>query len=192
MLALTAVVTARAQAPDSTPLDTAVADTFAAGVTPTAPVPEDAPLPPAPPPPPTPDQERYLQGLQRVARGIAQLRVALDQLSRSQATRDSVSQRRASRRLGGYCQSAASFMRGGRANMRATAYDDSARVTARRLVATVDELIRYAPTCETEAGAETTRVAAAVEKLLQAYDTALVRFRSATGLSSGRELAPPP
>jgi hypothetical protein len=181
LLAAILATTARAQAPDSISGGSARADSAPAGVVATPPSPA----------PPTPEQVSYLQGLQRVGRGIAQLKTALEQVNRSQAAGDSVSQRRASRRLGGYCGSAASFMRGGRAQMRHTAYADSARMRAQRLGATVDELLKYTPTCEAEAGGATARVTAEVAKRIQAYDTALVQFRSAIAPPASREPSVP-
>src|SRR5919197_3792194 len=88
----------------------------------------------APPALPTPAQQQYLDGLRRVGRGIAQLRIAVDQTNRAQAAADTASRRRAARRLGGLCTSARSFMTGGRARMQPMVFADTTRVKARRLV----------------------------------------------------------
>ena len=153
---------------------------------PAAPSPSVAPATPLPPTL-TPEQERYLKGLQRVGRGVAQLRVALDQATRSPASRDTASQRRAWRRLGGYCGTARVFMTGGRAQMQHLAYEDSTRLRAQRLARRVDDLIKYAPTCETDAGGATTRVSGELVKRLAAYDSALADFRAAIALPAGRD-----
>jgi hypothetical protein len=76
-------------------------------------------------------------------------------------------------------------MTGGRARMQHTAYEDSTRIVARQLAQTVDALIKYAPTCEADAGAAAPRISAELEKRLAAYDSALVVFRGALGLPGG-------
>jgi hypothetical protein len=144
-------------------------------------------VPPAAPAPHTEEQERYLHGLQRVGRGVAQLKTAVDRVTRSEASRDTVSQRRASRRLGGYCGSARSFMRGGRAQMDHAAYSDTTGLKAERLAKAVDALMDYASTCEADAASQTAKVSRELTKRLDAYDEALSDFRVAIGLPSGRE-----
>lgn len=184
VLLVTLAAVAGGQEPDSTAPDTT-------GVGGTARIDSAAPTfpvtPVLPPPSLTPEQERYLNGLRRVGRGIAQLRVAIDQVKRSPASRDTASQRRAWRRLGAYCGTARAFMTGGRAQMQHLAYDDSTRLRAQRLALRVDDLIRYAPTCETDAGGATTRVSGELVKRLTAYDAALAAFRAAIALSAGRD-----
>ena len=190
-LMVTLATVAGGQEPDSTRPDTAGVGSAAAGdsaaridsttrisTTPLATLPETLAAPLAPPAP-TPEQGRYLNGLQRVGRGIAQLRVALDQATRSPASPDTASQRRAWRRLGGYCGTARVFMTGGRAQMQHLAYDDSTRLRAQRLALRVDDLIKYAPTCEMDAGGATTKVSGELVKRLAAYDSALADFRAA-------------
>src|SRR2546425_6470586 len=57
----------------------------------------------APPPPtamPTIEQIRYLKGLKAATRGVAQIRDGLNRVARSQRA-DSLTRRRAARRLGG-------------------------------------------------------------------------------------------
>ncbi len=144
-------------------------------------------LPPPAPEPPTEEQERYLQGLQRVGRGIAQLKSALDRVARSEVSRDTVSQRRASHRLAGYCGSARSFMTGGRARMDEKAYTDTAGLKAHNLVRAVDDLLKYATTCEADAASETAKVSRGLTTRLEAYDVALSDFRVAIGLPGTRE-----
>lgn len=154
---------------DSTRADSARADSMADST------------PPVPPAPPTPEQQRYLDGLKRVGRGIAQLKTAVDQTTRAANGADSVAQRRAYRRLGGYCSSARSFMTGGRAQMQATAYEDTTRLRASQLARQVDEIIRYTRTCQDEAPGAPTRVAAEMARRLQGYEQALAEFRAAAG-----------
>lgn len=149
-------------------------------------VPDGTAVPEAPPLP-TPEQDRYLDGLRRVGRGIAQLKTALDRVSRSEASRDTVSQRRATRRLGGYCGSARWFMTGGRARMNDTAYADTTGLRAKRLTRAIDDLIQYAPTCETDAGSATKTVVRELGTRLRAYDDALADFRAALGLPTARD-----
>jgi hypothetical protein len=145
------------------------------------------PVPPLPPPPPTPEQERFLRGLQRVGRGVAQLKTAVDRATRAEASRDTVSQRRASNRLGGYCGSARAFMAGARPHMDHTAYADSTGPKARRLARAVDDILKYVPTCEAEAATQTTKVVRDLVTRLQAYEAALADFRTAIGLPSMRD-----
>jgi hypothetical protein len=185
-LTVTLAVAARGQGDSARGGDSVVADSTPA--VPTFPLlPVAPPPPPPPPPPPTPEQERYLKGLQRVGRGIAQLKTAVDQAARGQASRDTLSQRRTAHRLGGYCGSARVFMTGGRAQMQHTAYADSTGLKARQLTQTVDALIKYAPTCETEAAGAVARVSGELVKRLEAYDAALADFRAAVGLPTGRD-----
>lgn len=132
----------------------------------------------------TPEQQRYLDGLKRVGRGIAQLKVAVDQATRAQAATDTLARRRAARRLGGFCTSARSFMTGGRARMQALVFEDTARVKARRLVQRVDELMTYTKTCESTAAGAPAQVIGEVVRRLQAYDLALAEFRTAIGLQN--------
>jgi hypothetical protein len=142
------------------------------------PPPQVAP-PPAAPATPTPEQARYLSGLRTVSRGVAQLRDGIDRVTRTQQLRDSVRLRQAGRRLGGLCTTARSFIASGRPRMVPTAYEDTMRVIARALVVRLDSVTKYLPTCETTAGKTPGPVAADLTKRLQAFDLALVAFRTA-------------
>ena len=128
-------------------------------------------------PAPTPAQERYLDGLKTVGRGVAQLKDGVTRVGRYQS--DSTQLRLAGQRLGGLCGSGGSFLRQGRARMAHTAYADSVRVIARRLNAQVDALIGFLPTCQRQAGREPQEMAAGVLALLRDYEVALQRFREA-------------
>jgi hypothetical protein len=66
--------------------------------------------------------------------------------------------------------------------MQHIAYDDSTRLRAQRLALRVDDLIKYVPTCETDAGGATTRVSGELVKRIAAYDSALADFRAAIAL----------
>jgi hypothetical protein len=68
---------------------------------------------PVPAPPPTIEQIRYMDGLRTATRGIAQLRDGLNRVTRTQQS-DSLTRRRAARRLGGLCAAARSFIVSGR------------------------------------------------------------------------------
>jgi hypothetical protein len=153
---------------------------------------DSAPRPtPLPPPPPTTEQQRYLDGLRRVGRGTAQLRIGVDQASRAQSAKDTLSRRRAARRLGGFCGSARSFMTSGRAQMQPLVYQDTIQVRARQLTQRVDDIIKYTRTCETQASAASAVVSAELQKRLQAYDSALVQFRVAVGLQTPTDSTKP-
>ncbi len=147
---------------------------------------------PAPPPaesasqqstplPATPEQERFLQALRTATRGIAQLKDGLSRVTRTQASRDTSSQRRAGRLLGGLCGSARAFMARGRARMNPTVYADSTRIMARRLATQIDSLIAYMPTCEQGAAKTPGPVATDLGKKMKSYETALQDFRAAIG-----------
>src|SRR5687768_551560 len=80
--------------------------------------PDSTPAPPPPPPvvaaplpapEPTIEQIRYQEGLRTATRGVAQLRDGLNRVTRTQQA-DSLTRRRAARRLGGLCGSARSFI----------------------------------------------------------------------------------
>jgi len=150
----------------------------------TAPL-QDTVVPPrdAAPAPPTPEQTRYLEGLRTVARGVAQLRDGIDRVARTQQSRDTLRQRQAGRRLGGLCTTARSFITSGRPRMMPTAYADSMRIIARQLVARIDSIGKFLPTCSTTAGRQPASVAADLLNRMRAYETALAAFRTA--------LAPP-
>jgi hypothetical protein len=143
-------------------------------------VPEPQPPAPAPVPPPQPtlEQIRYGEGLRTATRGIAQLRDGLNRVTRTQAS-DSLTRRRAARRLGGLCGSARSFIVMGRVKMQASAYADSMRIFAKQVATRLDSLNSALPTCEKTAGREAATVAADLTKRLQAYDDALLVFRNA-------------
>ena len=143
------------------------------------PAPPPAPVPVAPPPPPpTIEQIRYMEGLRTATRGIAQLRDGLSRVTRTQQS-DSLARRRAARRLGGLCTSARTFIVTGRPKMQVSAYADSMRILAKQLVTRLDSLNSALPNCEKTAGREPTTVAGDLTKRLQAYDDALLAFRTA-------------
>jgi len=136
--------------------------------------------------PPTAEQLRYIEGLRSVARGAAQLRDGIDRVARTQQARDTLRQRQAGRRLGGLCTTARSFMSSGRPRMQATAYSDSTRAVARQLVARIDSVLKFLPTCETTAGKKPATVAAELLNRMRAYETALAAFR--TGLAAANRI----
>jgi hypothetical protein len=143
-----------------------------------APPPAPVPAPPAPPPAPTIEQIRYMDGLKTVTRGVAQIRDGLNRVVRTQQA-DSVTRRRAARRLGGLCGSGRSFILSGRPKMQATAYEDSVmKVLAKQLTTRLDSLNRALPNCEKTAGRDPT-VATDLTNKLQKYDDALLAFRNA-------------
>src|ERR1044071_8697943 len=86
-----------------------------------------------PPPAPTIEQVRYLEGLKTATRGVAQIRDGLNRVARTQRA-DSLTRRRAARRLGGLCGTARSFIVSGRPRMQANAYVDSLRILDRKSV----------------------------------------------------------
>lgn len=144
-------------------------------------MPPPAPVPvPAPPTPvgPTIEQIRYMDGLRTATRGIAQLRDGLNRVTRTQQS-DSLTRRRAARRLGGLCSSARTFIVSGRPKMQVAAYADSMRILAKQLVTRLDSLNSALPNCEKTAGREPASVAADLTKRLQAYDDAVLAFRTA-------------
>lgn len=128
-------------------------------------------------PAPTPAQERYLDGLKTVGRGVAQLKDGVTRVSRFRS--DSAQLRQAGLRLGGLCGSGGSFLRQGRARMSHAAYADSVRGIARRLNAQIDALITFLPTCQRQAGRTPQETAAEVLSRLRDYEVALQRFREA-------------
>ena len=133
--------------------------------------------------PPTPEQERYLDGLRTVGRGIAQLKDGIDRVVRAYSAKDSVKLAQAGRRLGGLCGSAHTFMGPGRTQMRATAYDDSVRTHARKLALQIDSVIGYMPTCQHAAFRTPNKTAADVLGLIRSYEGALRTFRTDIGLN---------
>jgi hypothetical protein len=137
--------------------------------------------------PPTPEQERYLDGLRTVGRGIAQLKDGIDRVVRAFGAKDSVKLAQAGRRLGGLCGSAHTFMGPGRTQMRAAAYDDSVRTHARKLALQIDSVIGYMPTCQHTAFRTPNKTAADVLGLIRSYEGALRIFRTDIGLNR-----PPP
>lgn len=136
-----------------------------------------APVPPPPPVGPTIEQIRYMEGLKTVTRGIAQLKNGLDRVTRTQRS-DSLTRRRAARRLGGLCGAARSFILTGRPRMQPAAYTDSMRIVAKQLTTRLDSLNAALPNCEKTAGRDPA-VATELTKRLQAYDDALLIFRNA-------------
>lgn len=135
-----------------------------------------------PPAPPSPEQKRFLDGLRIVYRGIAQLKDGMARVTRAEGTRDTAQQRRAGRFLAGLCGSGRAFLRRGRPQLATTAYEDTVRLKARRLVTQIDSLIAYTPTCEQSAGATPGPTSADLGKRLKTYDAALRDFRLAVGL----------
>ncbi len=133
--------------------------------------------------PPTPAQERYLDGLRTVGRGIAQLKQGIDRVVRASGVKDSVKLAQAGRRLGGLCGSARAFMGPGRAQMSTAAYDDSVRTHARKLAQQIDSMIGYMPTCQHAAFRTPTKTAADVLGLIRSYEGALKVFRTDIGLN---------
>jgi hypothetical protein len=136
---------------------------------------------------PTIEQIRYLDGLKTVTRGVAQLRDGLNRVNRVQRA-DSLTRRRAARRLGGLCTSARSFIVTGRPKMQVSAYTDSMRIVAKQLTTRLDSLNRALPNCEKTAGRDPA-VAIDLTKRLQAYDDALTAFRNALRPDSAKTAA---
>jgi hypothetical protein len=143
---------------------------------PPVPVPAQAPVPA---PAPTIEQIHYLEGLKTATRGIAQIRNGVDRVVRTQQAGDSLTRRRAARRLGGLCGTARSFIVSGRPKMQATAYADSMRVLAKQLTVRLDSLNAALPVCEKTAGRDPSTVATALTSRLKNYDDALLAFRTA-------------
>jgi hypothetical protein len=152
-------------------------DTVPSPIVPVMPAPSPAPVQTVPPTP-TIEQIRYMDGLRTATRGIAQLRDGLNRVTRTQQS-DSLTRRRAARRLGGLCASARSFIVSGRPKMSPAAYADSMRIIAKQLSTRLDSLNNALPNCEKTAGREPTSVTADLTKRLQAYDDALLAFRTA-------------
>jgi hypothetical protein len=130
-----------------------------------------------PPPAPTIEQVRYLEGLKTATRGVAQIRDGLNRVARTQRA-DSLTRRRAARRLGGLCGTARSFIVSGRPRMQANAYVDSLRILAKQLTTRLDSLTSVLPTCEKTAGRDPA-VATTLTTRLKNYDDALLAFRNA-------------
>jgi hypothetical protein len=147
---------------------------------PPPPVPAQALVRPAPPPPPAPtiEQIRYMEGLKTATRGVAQIRDGVNRVVRTQQA-DSLTRRRAARRLGGLCGTARSFIVNGRPKMQPTAYADSMRVLAKQLTMRLDSLTSALPTCEKTAGRDPNAVATTLTGKLKNYDDALLAFRTA-------------
>ena len=129
--------------------------------------------------PPTLEQIRYLEGLKSVTRGLAQIRDGVNRVLRTQQKSDSVTRRRAARRLGGLCGTARSFIASGRPRMQANAYSDSLRILAKQLTVRLDSLTSSLPQCEKTAGHDPNGVATALTARLKSYDDALLAFRTA-------------
>ena len=133
---------------------------------------------PAPAPAPSIEQIRYMAGLRTATRGVAQIRDGVNRVVRTQQA-DSLTRRRAARRLGGLCGTARSFIVSGRPKMQSTAYADTMRVLAKQLTARLDSLTSSLPTCEKTAGRDPNNVATALTGRLKNYDDALLAFRTA-------------
>lgn len=144
---------------------------------PPPPTPVPAPVP-APPPTPTIEQIRYIEGLRTATRGVAQVRDGVNRVVRTQQA-DSLTRRRAARRLGGLCGTARSFIVSGRPKMQATAYADSIRILAKQLTTRLDSLTSALKGCEQTAGRDPTTVAGTLTTRLKNYDDALLAFRTA-------------
>jgi hypothetical protein len=163
-------------------ITTAAASAMVQDTTPPPPVvaaPAPAPVPPAPvsPPAPTIEQIRYMEGLKTATRGVTQLRDGLSRVARTQAS-DSLTKRRATRRLGGLCGAARSFIVSGRPKMQATAYVDSMQILAKQLTTRLDTLSRVLPICEKTVARDPTVVNTLTTRL-KIYDDALLAFRTA-------------
>jgi hypothetical protein len=143
-----------------------------------APVPAPIPVPP-PPPAPTIEQMRYMEGLKTATRGVAQLRDGLSRVVRTQQAGDSLTRRRAARRLGGLCGAARSFILSGRPKMQPAAYADSMRILAKQVTVRLDSLNGALPACEKTAGRDAANVATGLTTRLKSYDDALLAFRTA-------------
>ncbi len=130
------------------------------------------------PPAPTIEQIRYMAGLKTVTRGVAQIRDGVNRVTRTQQA-DSLTRRRAARRLGGLCGTARSFIISGRPKMQAAAYADSMRILAKQLTVRLDSLNAALPTCEKTAGRDPATVAGSLTTRLKNYDDALLAFRTA-------------
>jgi len=146
---------------------------------PPVPAPIVAPVTPAPAPVPTIEQIRYLEGLKTATRGVAQLRDGLNRVVRTQQAGDSLTRRRAARRLGGLCGSARSFILSGRPKMLPAAYADSMRILAKQVTTRLDSLNSALPVCEKTAGRDPATVATTLTGRLKTYDDALLAFRNA-------------
>ena len=131
---------------------------------------------------PTPEQQKFLGGLRTATRGLAQLKDGVSRVTRTQATSDSANQRRAAHFLAFVCGSARAFVRRGRPAMSPSAYSDSVRLAARRLVTQLDSVTAYTATCEANAVAAPAPTATDLAKRLKTYDAALRDFRVAIGL----------
>src|SRR5712671_3134277 len=144
------------------------------------PPPVPAPAPPSPPPAaaPTIEQIRYLEGLKTATRGVAQIRDGVNRVLRTQQA-DSLTRRRAARRLGGLCGTARSFIVSGRPKMQATAYADTMKVLAKQLTMRLDSLTSALPPCEKTAGRDPAAAATTLTTRLKNYDDALLAFRTA-------------
>ena len=128
--------------------------------------------------PPTIEQVRYMEGLKTVTRGLAQIRDGLNRVARTQSA-DSLTRRRAARRLGGLCGTARSFIVSGRPRMQPVAYNDSLRILAKQLTTRLDSLTAALPACEKTAGRDPNGVATNLNTRLKNYDDALLAFRTA-------------
>jgi hypothetical protein len=144
------------------------------------PPPVPAPAPPSPPPAaaPTIEQIRYMEGLKTATRGVAQIRDGVNRVVRTQQA-DSLTRRRAARRLGGLCGTARSFIVTGRPKMQASAYADSMRVLAKQVTVRLDSLNASLLVCEKTAGKDPNTVATTLTSRLKNYDDALLIFRTA-------------
>jgi len=126
---------------------------------------------------PTIEQIRYMEGLRTATRGVAQIRDALNRVTRTQKS-DSLTRRRAARRLGGLCGTARSFIVSGRPKMKPDAYADSVRILAKQLTTRLDSLTAFLPNCEKTAGRDPA-VDTTLTARLKNYDDALLAFRTA-------------
>jgi len=130
------------------------------------------------PPPPTIEQIHYMEGLRTATRGVAQIRDGLNRITRTQKA-DSLTRRRAARRLGGLCGTARTFIVSGRPRMQATAYSDSLRILAKQVTVRLDSLTSALPQCEKTAGHDPNTVSTNLTARLKSYDDALQAFRNA-------------
>src|SRR6267142_1260886 len=145
---------------------------------PPPPVPAQAPPSPPPAAEPSSEQIRYMEGLKTATRGVAPIRDGVNRVVRTQQA-DSLTRRRAARRLGGLCGTARSFIVSGRPKMQASAYADSMKVLAKQLTVRLDSLNASLLVCEKTAGKDPNTVATTLTGRLKTYDDALLAFRIA-------------
>ena len=118
------------------------------------------------------------------------VRDGLNRVARTQQA-DSLTRRRAARRLGGLCGTARTFIVSGRPKMQPSAYADSLGILAKQLRTRLDSLTALLPKCEQTAGRDPT-VANTLTTRLKNYDDALVAFRTALKPDSAKAVSTSP